>query len=128
MNQLYYNARMLFLTGGIDWTLQGMAIALYDVGGAYNATHSLLTDVGGIQINAGGLLENPTADGGYAVADDYTYVMLSSANAVRYGVMYRISDGLLVAHLASVDGIPFTPNGGDYTIKGNGPNGAYFRI
>ena len=128
MNQLYPYARELFLTAGIDWLLDDFAIALYDAGGVYNATHTLLSEVGGVQIDGGGILIDKFADDGYAVADQYTYVGLTNVNAVKFAVMYRTSDNTLIAHMDTVDGIPFTPSGGNYVIKGSGLDGAFFRL
>lgn len=128
MNQLYPYTRELFLTGGIDWETEAMAIALYDAGGVYVDSHTLLSEIGGTQIDAGTELLNRTASDGYAVADQHTYAGLNTVDTVEYAVMYRTSDDLLIAHMDTVDGIPFKPTGGSYVIKGAGLNGAFFRL
>jgi hypothetical protein len=128
VNQLYPNARELFLTGELDWEAEPIAIALYDAGGVYNADHTLLSEVAGVQIDPGGELLNRVATDGYAVADQYTYIALTSASTVTYAVMYNMTGDVLIAHMDTLDGIPFLPTGGSYVIKGNGYGGAFFRI
>lgn len=128
MNQLYPNAREEFLTGGIDWVSDSIAVALYNAGGTFSESNVHLGDVGGVQVSAGSSLANKSATDGYADADDYLYVGLTSVDTVVYAIMYRTSDNLLIAHMDTVDGFPFTPSGDTYVLKGSMLGGAFFRI
>lgn len=128
MNQLYPNARELFLIGNIDWVTDTLAFALYDIGGVFDSDDEILTDVSGVQIALSTMLLGKTATDGYAYADPYSFVGLTHASTVANALIYRTSDSKLIAHLDTVDNMPFEPVGGTYIIKGNGLNGSIFRL
>jgi len=122
-NFLYDAGRNLFLTGGVNWTSDGIRIAMVkNTYTAVQATHTLTGDVGAnFSAYTPVLLSGKTASAGVADADDVIFyngaVASESINAL---VVYK-SGGTpgtaqLIAYIDTATGFPLTTNGAPIDI------------
>jgi hypothetical protein len=127
MNTLYPIARQNFLTGQLNWTNNDIRIALFDNTVNYTPTHTTIGQVG-TPISLGSTILNRTATNGMAAGSPTVYNGLTNPVEVAVAVLYRSTDGLLIAYMDQVNGFTFLPTGADYTLSPGGTNGAYFSL
>lgn len=129
MNTLYPSYRNGLLSKTADWVNDPIRIALYDTGAGYNPTHLNIADIQGIQIAPGDSnIAGKTAVDGFAIGPPVVYESLSSPDTVENAVIYRFSDGALVAFLDNVFGFAFQPVGVSYALAPGGPGGSFFAL
>jgi hypothetical protein len=129
MSLLYPNAGEEILTGGVDWLLDDIRVALYTSGAIYDAAHENISELGGTQIDAGLSLTAKSAAGGYATSSPTSYATLDTELEAAIGVLYRASDGLLLAYYDDISQFPLVPRvNHPYALSPSGPGGAWFLV
>lgn len=128
MNVLYPSAKQKMWTTGSGWVTSAYRIALYGVGASYDPAHTLLSDIAGTQISVGQDLTGKAATDGYAISDATVYLALTSAEAVYFGVIYRLGTQEVLAWLDQISNAPFFPTGDDYTLSPGGPNSSWVQL
>ncbi len=129
MNVLYPSFKDLCVNKQFDWVADNTKIALYTVATVYVPSHSVITDLGGIQVAPG---DDPitirATNQGFCQGFPVEYNSLLNPEVVAVAVIYREFDGALVAFLDNVNGFTFQPSGANYTLSPGGPSGAYFAL
>lgn len=128
MNALYFSFKELLLSKQINWLVDDIRVALYDAATIYDPLHSNISDLAGIQIDPGVTLADRAVTDGYAIAGVSLYTNLTNPNIVAVAILYRFSDGALIAFMDEVIGFTFLPVGNDYALTPGGPGGAFFQL
>jgi len=128
LNALYPSFKDQLLTKQFSWLGDTLAVALYDVLAIYVPTDSNISEIAGTQIAPGDPIANKTVVDGYAGSFPSVYTGLLNPLEVATAIIYRVSDGALVAYLDTVDGFTFKPTGANYTLTPGGPGGTYFAL
>jgi hypothetical protein len=129
MSLLYPIAGEKFLTADLDWAADDIRVALYTSLALYDATHTNITDMPfGQQLHAGVSVTSKDPTDGYAVSAPPTYIV-NTVLQLAIGIMYRFTDGLLIAYLDDIAGFPLVPRTNhEYALIPSGPGGAWFQI
>jgi hypothetical protein len=128
MNALYPIYKEFLLGAQANWQGDDIRIALYDSLAVYNAAHTVIGDIAGTQIASGTRLTAMTVANGFAGSDPTEYNGLVNALDVAIAIIYRFSDGSLIAYLDQVNGFSFLPTGANYTLTPGGPGGTFFAL
>ena len=128
MNALYPSFKDQLLNQQINWVADAVSIALYDALAVYDANHNNIANIAGTQIAAGTNLASKFVSGGFAGSAATQYNGLVNAEDVAIAIIYRSSDGALIAYLDQVNGFTFLPTGANYTLTPGGPGGTYFSL
>jgi hypothetical protein len=128
MNILYPSFKDGLLTSA-SWVNDATRIALYNAGALYDPTHNNLSQIAGVQVAQGDSdMAGNTAIDGFAIGPPVEYSALTSPEDVAIAIIYRFSDGALIAFLDVVYGFNFQPIGEDYALSPGGPGGSYFAL
>ena len=129
MNLLYPSYKDGLLLANFDWLDDSIRVGLYTAATVYNAAHTVVADLGGIEISPGeaDLINKFTAEG-TAISFPAEYNALLSPETVAVAVMYKTSNNALMAYMSTVNGFTFNPSGANYTMSPGGPNGAWFTL
>lgn len=126
-NFLYTAGKSQFLKGNIDMESDTINVAL--VKNTYTpnqTTHTnYATDVSSHVAGTPVALTTATvtATSGIFDADDATFTSVASGSTVNGFVIYKDSDGTLIAWVDTGTGLPFATNGGNVTLTfSNGSN------
>ena len=128
MNTLYTSAKTHFLLGTLLWEADDIQVALYDYLCVFDDLHTNISELAGTQISPGQPLTTKVVANGTAASDDTIFPLLTSPLTVSVAVIYRESDGELIAYMDGVLGLPFIPTGGTYAVAPSGPNNAWFTL
>lgn len=126
MNVLYPSYKELTLTKQINWVVDDIRVALYDVLCVYDPLHTLIGDLAGTQIDPGTILTGRAATDGFTIAEPTLYPGLIDPLMVSVAIIYRFSDGALIAFMDEIVGFSFQPSGNDYALTPGGPGGSFF--
>jgi len=99
LNALYPSFKDQLLTKQFSWLGDTLAVALYDVLAIYVPTDSNISEIAGTQIAPGDPIANKTVVDGYAGSFPSVYTGLLNPLEVATAIIYRVSDGALVAYL-----------------------------
>lgn len=125
-NRVYPAALTACLTGGLDWTAGDMRVAAFTAA-LYDPTHASLARLG--EPIADAPLDGCSVTGDTAFADDATFASVTSGYTITTLIIYRATDGLLVAWIDKRgDTVPLRleTNGGNVVVTW--PNRAVFKI
>lgn len=128
MNALYPSFKDQLLNQQINWVSNQISIALYDALAVYDANHNNIANIAGTQIAAGTNLTGKFVSSGFAGSALTQYNGLVNVEDVAIAIIYRSSDGALIAYLDQVNGFTFLPTGANYTLTPGGPGGTYFSL
>lgn len=128
MNILYPSYKDGLLNGDYSWALDQIRIALYDAPAVYDPVHVNISDLAGTQIAPGENLAGKFTTDGAPGSDPALYTGLVNPLDVAVAVMYRGSDGDLIAYMDQVNGFSFLPTGANYTLTPGGPGGVWFSL
>ena len=124
-SMLYYKARELFLTRGLDWVTDPLKLQLIDAQQyTPSPSHIYLSEIPiGARIHDAVELTGRTALNGTADADDITIVGVPADISVGALIVYRDSGddstSHLVGYLNNGNGLPFISNGNDIILTWN---------
>lgn len=128
MNALYFNFKELILTKQLNWLVDDIRVALYDATTIYDPLHVNISELAGPQIDPGSTLTSRSVADGFAIAGPSVYTNLTDPLTVAVAILYRFSDGSLIAFMDEVIGFTFQPVGNDYALTPGGPGGAFFQL
>lgn len=128
MNALYFNYKELLLTKQFNWLVDDIRVGLYDAPTIYDPLDTLIGDLLGTQIDPGSTLTSRSVANGFAIAGPTVYTNLTDPLIVAVAILYRFSDGSLIAYMDEVIGFTFLPVGNDYALTPGGPGGAFFQL
>jgi hypothetical protein len=128
VNALYPSFKDQLLLQQANWVSDTISIALYDALAVYDPSHTNILNIAGTQIAAGTNLTGKFATDGFAGSDLTQYNGTVNALDVAIAIIYRSSDGALIAYLDQVNGFTFLPTGANYTLTPGGPGGTFFSL
>lgn len=128
MNILYNSYKDGLLAGDFEWNLDQISIALYDSPAVYDAGHTNISDIAGTQIAAGDPLTGKFTTDGAPGSDAAEYLGLTDPLDVSVAIIYRFSDGALIAYMDQVNGFTFLPTGANYKLYPGGPGLTWFSL
>jgi len=133
-NNLYDNARELFLTKGIHWETDNVKVMLVNIPlYSFRADHKYLNDINGSARNPVGpvALMAKSATSGAASANDVTFTSVSG-DPIGALILYMDTGdertSPLIAYIDAATGLPITPNGGDIIINWDKGVNKIFRV
>lgn len=133
MNQLYTAARENFANGQLSWSANNWSVLLVDANYTFSAAHTKVADIN-LSSRVGGLkrIENKTTTDGFLNGSSVAYEGLSHNVNVQCIVIVREgaseADADLVAYYDTVDGLPWLPDGDNYTVFPDALFGGFFRL
>lgn len=128
MNALYPSYKEQLLGQQANWLTDDIAVALYNADASFSTANTNIADIAGVQIAPGDLLDGKDITDGYAASFTTIYSALLSPEDVAVAIIYRVSDGDLIAFLDEVAGFTFQPSGANYTLTPGGPGNSYFAL
>lgn len=116
---LYPKGKEALLDGSINLETDTIKVALVDTGTyTYNSAHDFYDDVSGV-VGTPQTLASKTFTNGTFDAADTAFIGVSGAT-VEALIIYKDTGSAGTSRLlAFIDGLSFTPNGGDVTIQWN---------
>lgn len=123
-NAVYPKALAKFLSGDIDLTAVDVKVMLIDTddaGADYQAADEFLGDIAsGGRVGASAVLTTPTVTGGVFDADDAEWATVTGHVCEAAAIYVDTGDAATSSLLCWMDtftsGMPFTPNGGGFTL------------
>lgn len=132
-NQLYNKAREGFLAALIDWDHGDIRVVLVDAAQyTFAVTHQFLSSIPtAARIATSGQLTGRTVVDGVADAADIVFPSVTGVT-VEAVVIYQNtgtdSTSRLIAYIDTATGLPFTPHGGNVTVKWSDLANRIFKI
>jgi hypothetical protein len=121
-NQLYANAKELFLTAGFNLSSDTIKAALVTNGYTLDAVnHDFLDDLGANRVGTDQTLGTKTVTNGVFDAADVTWTAVAAGSTVQAVVLYKdtgvAATSPLIAWIDTITGFPLATNGGDITVQ-----------
>lgn len=116
---LYPKGKEALLNGTINLESDTIKVALVDTGTyTYSAAHDFYDDVSGVVGTPQTLASKTFTDGTFDAADT-AFTAVSGATVEALIIYEDTGSAATSSLLAYIDGLSFTPNGGDVTIQWN---------
>lgn len=133
-NVIYPAAKAGMMQGSVDLINNGLNIALVSTSYTYGSGHSNYTSDGVSAATVGTpqtLGSKTVSTSGVFDAADVTFPTVAAGSTVKALVIYRSSDGLLIAYIDTGTGFPpggFSTNGGNITVTFNNGSTKIFQL
>jgi hypothetical protein len=123
VNQVYNDARERLLNAQLNWPTLSLRMLAYtgDPEESFNPSHLVQSDLGTPYATSQPILNPIVAVGGYARSSAAQFIAIPMGLDVQFFVLAEDNvtpaSRKLIAYLADMNMLPFTPNGGDYLVK-----------